>query len=70
MNSTESIHVELQGPLAVLSLAQPARGNPIDGAFARDFRALAGSLLTAHAAASCGPCCCAARAPTSATAAT
>ena len=50
MNSTDSIHVALQGPLAVLSLAQPARGNPIDGAFARDFRALAGSLLTAHAA--------------------
>jgi 2-(1,2-epoxy-1,2-dihydrophenyl)acetyl-CoA isomerase len=50
MNSTASIHVELQGALAVLSLAQPARGNPIDGDFARDFRAIAGELLNGHAA--------------------
>jgi 2-(1,2-epoxy-1,2-dihydrophenyl)acetyl-CoA isomerase len=50
MNSTSSIHVELQGALAVLSLAQPARGNPIDGDFARDFRAIAGELLNGHAA--------------------
>ena len=34
----------------MLSLAQPARGNPIDGDFARDFRAIAGDLLNAHAA--------------------
>ena len=50
MNSTASIHVEMQGPLAVLSLAQAARGNPIDGDFARDFKAIAADLLTAQAA--------------------
>jgi 2-(1,2-epoxy-1,2-dihydrophenyl)acetyl-CoA isomerase len=38
MNSLSSIRVEMQDGLAVVSLAQPARGNPIDGAFARDFK--------------------------------
>jgi 2-(1,2-epoxy-1,2-dihydrophenyl)acetyl-CoA isomerase len=33
-----SIRVEQQGGLAVVSLAQPSRGNPFDGAFTRDFR--------------------------------
>jgi 2-(1,2-epoxy-1,2-dihydrophenyl)acetyl-CoA isomerase len=41
INSTDSIRVELKDGLATLSLAQPARGNPIDGAFGRDFRQVA-----------------------------
>lgn len=45
MNSTDSIRVELQDGLAILSLAQPARGNPFDGGFARDFRQVASDLL-------------------------
>ena len=45
MKSTESIHVELQDGLAILTLAQPARGNPIDGAFGRDFKNVASELL-------------------------
>lgn len=45
MNSTDSIRVELQDGLAVLSLAQPARGNPFDGGFARDFRQVASDML-------------------------
>ncbi len=45
MKSTESIQAELQGGLAILTLAQPARGNPIDGAFGRDFRQVASDLL-------------------------
>src|ERR1700757_3599354 len=38
MTSTPSIRVELQDGLAIVNLAQPARGNPFDGDFARDFR--------------------------------
>jgi 2-(1,2-epoxy-1,2-dihydrophenyl)acetyl-CoA isomerase len=38
MNVLSSIRVEMQDGLAIVSLAQPARGNPIDGAFARDFK--------------------------------
>lgn len=38
MNATTSIRVDMQDSLAVVSLAQPARGNPIDGDFARDFK--------------------------------
>ena len=45
MKSTESIHVERQDGLAILTLAQPARGNPIDGAFGRDFKNVASELL-------------------------
>ena len=45
MKSTESIHVELQDGLAILTLAQPARGNPIDGTFGRDFKNVASDLL-------------------------
>ncbi len=45
MNSTDSIRVELQDGLAILSLAQPSRGNPFDGGFARDFRKVASDLL-------------------------
>jgi 2-(1,2-epoxy-1,2-dihydrophenyl)acetyl-CoA isomerase len=35
---TESIRVERQDGLAIVSLAQPARGNPFDGTFTRDFK--------------------------------
>ena len=38
MTSTDTIRIELQDGLAILSLAQPARGNPFDGAFGRDFK--------------------------------
>jgi 2-(1,2-epoxy-1,2-dihydrophenyl)acetyl-CoA isomerase len=50
MNSTPSIRVEMQGPLAVVSLAQPARGNPFDGEFTRDFKSVAASLWDRHEA--------------------
>jgi 2-(1,2-epoxy-1,2-dihydrophenyl)acetyl-CoA isomerase len=45
MTSTESIRVEFDNGLAILSLAQPARGNPIDGSFGRDFLSVASGLL-------------------------
>ena len=35
---TESIRVEHQDGLAIVTLAQPARGNPFDGTFTRDFK--------------------------------
>lgn len=38
---TSSIRVEREGALAIMSLAQPARGNPIDDAFTSDFRTVA-----------------------------
>ena len=41
MNSTESVKVELQDGLAVLTMAQPDRGNPIDDAFTGDFKQVA-----------------------------
>jgi 2-(1,2-epoxy-1,2-dihydrophenyl)acetyl-CoA isomerase len=44
INSTESIRVELQDGLAILNLAQPARGNPFDGTFTRDFKQVAADL--------------------------
>ena len=47
MTSTDSIRVEWQDGLAILSLAQPARGNPFDGTFARDFLQVASDLLNA-----------------------
>ena len=47
MTSNESIRVELQDGLAILTLAQPARGNPIDGTFARDLKQVAADLLNA-----------------------
>ncbi len=47
MTSTPSIRVEMQGGLAFVNLAQPARGNPIDGDFARDFRQVFSELLDA-----------------------
>ena len=44
MSDTPSIRTELHGALAVVSLAQPARGNPFDGDFTRDFNAVAAGL--------------------------
>lgn len=41
MNDTPTIRVEMQGSLAVVNLAQPQRGNPIDGDFSRDVRRVA-----------------------------
>ena len=41
MNSTESLRVEMREGLAVLTMAQPKRGNPIDDAFTRDFKQVA-----------------------------
>ena len=38
MSSPSSIRVEMQDGLAIVSLAQPARGNPFDGDFTRDFK--------------------------------
>lgn len=35
---TESIRVERQDGLAIVTLAQPARGNPFDGTFTLDFK--------------------------------
>jgi 2-(1,2-epoxy-1,2-dihydrophenyl)acetyl-CoA isomerase len=42
--STESIRVEFDGGLAIVSLAQPARGNPFDGSFTGDFKTAFGAL--------------------------
>jgi 2-(1,2-epoxy-1,2-dihydrophenyl)acetyl-CoA isomerase len=39
-----AIRVEQQGGLAVVSLAQPERGNPFDATFTRDFRDAFASL--------------------------
>jgi 2-(1,2-epoxy-1,2-dihydrophenyl)acetyl-CoA isomerase len=41
VNSTESLRVEMREGLAVLTMAQPQRGNPIDDAFTRDFKQVA-----------------------------
>ena len=38
MTSPSSIRVEMQGGLAIVSLAQPERGNPFDGQFSADFK--------------------------------
>ena len=44
MTHPTSIHLEMQGALAVVTLAQAARGNPFDGEFTRDFKAIAAEL--------------------------
>jgi 2-(1,2-epoxy-1,2-dihydrophenyl)acetyl-CoA isomerase len=45
MNPTpSSITLEMQGSLAVVTLAQGTRGNPFDGAFTRDFKTIAAEL--------------------------
>ncbi|MFC6283485.1 MULTISPECIES: enoyl-CoA hydratase/isomerase family protein [Polaromonas] len=38
MNKASTIHIEMQAGLAIVSLTQPERGNPIDSDLARDFR--------------------------------
>jgi 2-(1,2-epoxy-1,2-dihydrophenyl)acetyl-CoA isomerase len=45
--STESIRVERAGALAIVNLAQAARGNPFDGSFTKDFKAVAADLWNA-----------------------
>lgn len=45
---TSSIRVEMQGGLAIVSLAQPARGNPFDGDFTRDFKQVFSDLWDAN----------------------
>jgi 2-(1,2-epoxy-1,2-dihydrophenyl)acetyl-CoA isomerase len=50
MSFTHSIDLQQQGALALVSLAQPARGNPIDGDFARDFKLVAAELWSRHGA--------------------
>lgn len=45
--STPSIRVEREGALAIVNLAQPARGNPFDGAFTKDFKAAFADLWNA-----------------------
>jgi 2-(1,2-epoxy-1,2-dihydrophenyl)acetyl-CoA isomerase len=42
--SESSIRVEHLDGLAIVSLTQPARGNPIDGTFAREFKATVADL--------------------------
>ena len=45
MRSTDAIQVEFDDGLAILTLAQPTRGNPIDGPFGHDFKQVASDLL-------------------------
>ncbi len=45
--STESIRVERDGALAIVSLAQAARGNPFDGGFTKAFKDVAADLWNA-----------------------
>lgn len=47
MTSLSSIRVEMKDGLAVVSLAQPARGNPFDGDFTRDFKQVFADLWDA-----------------------
>ena len=48
MSTPTSINVEMQGGLAVVTLAQGARGNPFDGDFTRDFKTIAAELWDRH----------------------
>ena len=47
MTSTTAIRVEHRDGLAIVSLAQPARGNPFDGTFTRDFKQVFADLWDA-----------------------
>ena len=47
MTANSSIRVEMQEGLAIVSLAQPARGNPFDGDFTRDFKQVFADLWDA-----------------------
>lgn len=44
MHEPSAIRLEVEGGLAVVSLAQPERGNPFDGDFTRDFKHAASAL--------------------------
>ena len=44
MSENQSIRLELEAGLATVSLADPARGNPFDGYFTRDFKAVFSEL--------------------------
>jgi 2-(1,2-epoxy-1,2-dihydrophenyl)acetyl-CoA isomerase len=44
MSDQSSIRLEMQEGLAIVSLAQPARGNPFDGNFTSDFKRIFGQL--------------------------
>src|SRR5688572_6677837 len=44
MASTTSIQLEMRDGLGVVTLDQPARGNPFDGTFTREFREVFASL--------------------------
>jgi 2-(1,2-epoxy-1,2-dihydrophenyl)acetyl-CoA isomerase len=47
MNPGSAIRVEMQAGLAIVSLAQAARGNPFDGDFTRDFKQVFSDLWDA-----------------------
>jgi 2-(1,2-epoxy-1,2-dihydrophenyl)acetyl-CoA isomerase len=47
MNPGSAIRVEIQAGLAIVSLAQAARGNPFDGDFTRDFKQVFSDLWDA-----------------------
>ena len=44
MSTATSLQVEMQSGLAVVNLTQPARGNPIDDSFTREFRQVVADL--------------------------
>lgn len=44
---TSSIRVEREGALAIVNLAQPTRGNPFDGTFTKEFKAVFADLWNA-----------------------
>ena len=46
--SDKAIQLEMQGALALVTLAQAARGNPFDGGFTRDFKEVAAELWDRH----------------------
>ena len=48
MSATSSIRFEMNDGLAIVSLAQPARGNPFDGEFTRDFKQVFADLWDAR----------------------
>lgn len=50
MSLTPTLDVQMHGALAVLTMTQPERGNPFDGAFARDFNLAAEHLWQQHGA--------------------
>lgn len=49
-SATSTIELEMQGALALVTLAQAERGNPFDGDFTRDFKTVAATLWDHHQA--------------------